>query len=124
MACCARDQLCDRCLHDNLAQLRGVAACRGEYWARCTAMRTSQRRPWPDYEGRCAQIARDKVSDLGRDERLQDALARLVVEWAARWWEQNQPASTACRSRHRSPTRSRRRPRALDPRCRSLAARI
>jgi len=86
MGCCARAQLCDRCLHDNLAQLRGVAACRGEFWARSVALRVSDRARWPSYDGRCAGIARSKVSDLGIDERLREALARLVVEWAARWW--------------------------------------
>ena len=75
-------------MHDSLAQLRGVAACRGETWARSVATRTHRRQTWPGYNGRCAQLARDKVSDLGRDERLQDELARLVVHWAARWWNQ------------------------------------
>lgn len=87
MGCCARDLLCDRCLVDALAQLRGVAACRGEYWARTVADRRARRGRWPAYEGRCATIARDKVDDLGRDARLKDELARLCVEWAARWWD-------------------------------------
>jgi hypothetical protein len=86
MGCCSREQLCDRCLADALAQLRGVAACRGEYWARSVACKVSRKRPWPAYEGRCATIARDKVRDLGRDERLREELARLCVHWAARWW--------------------------------------
>ncbi|HEU0030929.1 MAG TPA: hypothetical protein VFQ53_09855 [Kofleriaceae bacterium] len=89
MGCCARDQLCDRCLHDGLAQLRGVAACRGEFWARSVAGRTRRRTAWPGYAGRCAELARDKVSDLARDARLREALAQLVVEWAARWWDRN-----------------------------------
>lgn len=86
MGCCTRERLCDRCLQDRLAQLRGVAACRGETWARSVALRTRRQRAWPAYGGRCATLARAKVSDLGRDARLQDELARLVVEWAARWW--------------------------------------
>jgi hypothetical protein len=90
MDCCARDRLCDRCLQDNLAQLRGVAACRGEYWARSVALRVSRRQSWPSYAGRCARIAHDKVSDLGADARLQGELARLVVEWAARWWARHE----------------------------------
>jgi hypothetical protein len=86
MGCCPRDQLCDRCLADALAQLRGVAACRGEYWARTVADRVPRKRPWPAYEGRCASIARDKVRDLGRDARLREELAKLCAHWAARWW--------------------------------------
>jgi hypothetical protein len=86
MGCCTRDPLCDRCLADALAQLRGVAACRGEHWARGVARRVSHRRPWPSYEGRCASIAREKVRDLGRDERLREELARVCATWAARWW--------------------------------------
>lgn len=87
MACCSRDQLCDRCLADALAQLRGVAACRGEYWARGVADRMPRRGHWPAYEGRCARIAREKVDDLGRDARLREELARLCTQWAARWWQ-------------------------------------
>jgi hypothetical protein len=86
MGCCSRDQLCDRCLADALAQLRGVAACRGEYWARTVSTRVARSKPWPSYEGRCRTIARSKVDDLGRDERLREELARLCVFWAARWW--------------------------------------
>jgi hypothetical protein len=87
MGCCSRDQLCDRCLADAVAQLRGVAACRGEHWARTVADRVTRRGPWPTYEGRCARIARDKVVDLGRDMRLREELARLCAQWAARWWQ-------------------------------------
>lgn len=87
MGCCSRDDLCDRCLADALAQLRGVAACRGEYWARTVADRMPRRGGWPAYEGRCARIAREKVDDLGRDRRLKEELARLCAEWAARWWQ-------------------------------------
>jgi len=39
VGCCTRDKLCDRCLEDTLAQLRGVAACRGENWANRVAAR-------------------------------------------------------------------------------------
>jgi hypothetical protein len=87
VGCCTRDQLCDRCLADALAQLRGVAACRGEYWARSVAGRHPRNGAWPGYDGRCARIAREKVEDLGRDARLREELARLCAEWAARWWQ-------------------------------------
>ena len=86
MGCCSRDQLCDRCLADALAQLRGVAACRGEHWARGVADRVSRAQAWPAYEGKCASIARGKVRDLGREARLREELARLCAHWAARWW--------------------------------------
>ncbi len=91
MGCCSRDQLCDRCLADALAQLGGVAACRGEYWARSVAGRHPRRGAWPAYEGRCARIAREKIEDLGRDARLREELARLCVAWAARWWDGGAP---------------------------------
>lgn len=86
MGCCARDQPCDRCLADALAQLRGVAACRGEFWARAVAARVSRECPWPPFAGRCAVIARRKVRDLADDERLRERLARIAVDCAARWW--------------------------------------
>lgn len=89
MGCCARDRLCDRCLSDQFAQLRGVAACRGEWWATRVAMRVARRDPWPELDNpRCYRIARAKVADLTRDERLADQLARIVHGWAAKRWQQ------------------------------------
>lgn len=43
-------------------------------------------RPWPAFDGRAADLARTKVSDLASDPALVDRLAREVAHWAARWW--------------------------------------
>lgn len=86
--CCPRsDSLCDRCIADALAQMSGVAACRGEFWAMKVSERCAIRRPWPPYEGRCRELALRRVFDLASDERLREQLAMLVVKWASRWWE-------------------------------------
>lgn len=98
MGCCSRTALCDRCLRDQLAQLRGVAACRGEFWARSVAERAWRSVPWPEYGGRCADVARAKIEDLAVDPRLREELARLVVHWAARFWAR-EGASVAARAR-------------------------
>jgi len=82
---CSRDQLCDRCVDDGFAQLRGVAACRGEVWAMAVAKQCRRDRPWPCNE-RARAIARRKVSDLCADPRLATRLAGEVERWAARWW--------------------------------------
>src|SRR5262245_2692367 len=88
MGCCARDQLCDRCRSDQLAQLRGVAASRGEFWAMRVAERLRTRRAWPGFDDpKCNRIAHAKVADLTRDPRLASALARITHEWAARRWQ-------------------------------------
>ena len=83
---CPADRLCDACVESWLAQLRGVAARRGEAWAESVALRVTERRPWPRDE-RAFAIARRKVSDLARDARLLDQLADEALAWAARWWE-------------------------------------
>jgi hypothetical protein len=82
---CARDALCDRCVEDAFAQLRGVAACRGEVWAMTVAKTCRRDRPWPCTE-RSRAIARRKVDDLCADERLAARLADELARWAARWW--------------------------------------
>lgn len=82
---CARDQLCDRCVDDAFAQLRGVAACRGEVWAMEVAKSCRRDRPWPRTE-RARAIAHRKVSDLCADSRLAARLAGELEHWAARWW--------------------------------------
>ena len=88
VACCDRDMLCDRCVADTFAQLRGVAACRGERWAASVSTRRPRlrTRPWPAHAARAAAIARAKVADLTRDERLRELLAAELARWAARRW--------------------------------------
>jgi hypothetical protein len=81
---CPRDALCERCLGAVVGQLRGVAACRGDAWAEAVAQLRPWLRgkPWP-YEGRTAAIAHGKVSDLGADPPLLDALGRGCHEQGA-----------------------------------------
>jgi hypothetical protein len=91
MTCdCARDRLCDRCVDDAFAQLRGVAACRGEVWAMTVAKTCRRDRPWPcsssGLDDRAWAIARRKVADLTADARLAERLAGELQHWAARWW--------------------------------------
>ena len=91
--CCAIDHpLCDRCVVDTFAQLRGTAACRGEVWAMSLATRVPRSIPWPAAGSeKVLAIARDKVRDLTKDERLLEKLAVELARWAARWW--SAPAS-------------------------------
>ena len=89
---CPREHLCERCNDDAFAQLRGVAACRGEVWAMDVARRAPFARPWPAYEGRAADLARGKVGDLTSDPALADRLARELAHWAARWWRTSSAA--------------------------------
>jgi hypothetical protein len=74
-------------MSDALAQLRGVAACRGETWAMRVVGRTHARPPWPTFDDpKCRAIARRKVADLAVDERLRDELALIANVWAALRW--------------------------------------
>lgn len=88
---CTIDRLCDSHVEDGFAQLRGVAANRGEHWADDLA---TQRRaawtPWPVDSERVRVAAIVKVEDLTRDERLRERLAVEVVAWAARRWNERQ----------------------------------
>ena len=85
---CPRNALCDGCVKKSLAWLTGAAMLRGERWAESVARRRPdlRARPWPAYEGRCAEIARGRVHDLGRDPRLLDLLGSHVHAQAAAWW--------------------------------------
>ncbi|MBA3457679.1 MAG: hypothetical protein H0T42_31645 [Deltaproteobacteria bacterium] len=86
IACgCPRDRMCDRCVADSFAQLRGVAACRGEVWAMSVAERCRRSQPWPASD-RATAIAQRKIADLTSDSRLAELLGRELVRWAARWW--------------------------------------
>lgn len=84
--------MCDDCLDEKLAQLRGVAQARGHHWARAIAEVIPIDRPWPATE-RMRAIARRKVSDLGRDDRLLEVLADECVLAAARWWNRELEAA-------------------------------
>jgi hypothetical protein len=85
---CSREALCDRCVEDGFAHLRGVASCRGEVWAARVARETSTSQPWPAHAGRAADIARRKIADLTRDPRLAERLAAELARGAARRWRQ------------------------------------
>jgi hypothetical protein len=79
------DPLCDDCLHEQLAQLKGVAQSRGESWARAVATVCPIDKPWPLTEKMRAG-ARRKVEDMTRDTRLRGFLADEIVVGASRWW--------------------------------------
>jgi hypothetical protein len=84
--CCTDcSRLCPSCRADHFACLRGVAACRGETWARRVAARCDRNRPWPRSE-RSHAIARQKVADITSDDGLRDLLATEAENYAARWW--------------------------------------
>ena len=86
MSCrCAR-ALCDQCVADGFAQLRGVGATRGEAWAVKVAKVSRRSEPWPAHEGKAAEIARRKVADLTSDPRLAELLAAELALWAAKRW--------------------------------------
>jgi len=88
LGCCERSKLCDRCLADELAHLRGVAACRGEAWSTSVAARIASRDPWPDFIGKARELAFKKTADLARDDRLHEQLAIVCHNWAVTRWEQ------------------------------------
>jgi hypothetical protein len=72
---------------EQLAQLRGVAQCRGENWARAIATVCPVDKRWPTGE-KTRAIALRKTADLTRDQRLHDLLAGQCEIGAARWWNQ------------------------------------
>jgi hypothetical protein len=83
---CQREPaLCDDCVSEQLAQLKGVAQCRGESWAHAVATVVPVDRPWPSTDKQRAGALR-KVQDLTRDARLRELLADEVTAGAARWW--------------------------------------
>jgi hypothetical protein len=77
--------LCDDCVAELFAQLRGVAQRRGETWAKAVARVVPIDRPWPVTK-RSRAIARRKIADLTHDERLGELLAEQCELGAARWW--------------------------------------
>lgn len=86
---CPRDALCDACVADSFAQLRGVAASRGTHWAERVwprAHRAERSSPWPGTE-RARRMAVVRVADLTRDARLGELLADELAAWAAKRWE-------------------------------------
>lgn len=84
---CPREALCVPCRANLFTQLRGTAARRGDEWADLVAKTVPRDRKWPPHEGRAADIARRRVSDLARDPVLLEALAAELAEWAAKRWE-------------------------------------
>ena len=87
-SCRSAAELCKLCREGLFAQLRGAAACRGERWASSVGERKPmlRARPWPKHEGRAADLARSKISDLTRDPELREMLAVELASWAARRW--------------------------------------
>jgi hypothetical protein len=83
---CPPDKLCDACCDSAFMQSKGVAACRGESWAREVARKVSREIPWPAHEGKARDIALRKVEDMTRDARLRELLAAELAAWAAKAW--------------------------------------
>lgn len=82
--------LCDEHVNRDVETLRGVARSRGMAWAQDVAREIGRREApavWPPFEGKCARLARLKVSNLSKDERVLEQLARECHGDAARFWE-------------------------------------
>lgn len=65
--------LCERCVDDGFAQLKGVAACRGERWA--AELARMRKLPTLDW-------ARRRIADVALDPGLRDRLAAELMRWA------------------------------------------
>jgi hypothetical protein len=72
---CGCDPMCDVCVGEHLAWHRGVAAVRGENWARAVARVCPVNQPWPTASEKMRAIARRKVNDIATDARLVGLLA-------------------------------------------------
>lgn len=83
---CPRDLLCDRCRADSFAQLRGVAARRGEGWADDLVRTIYREQPWPTGSEKMLGIARRKVEDIATDLKLREELAAELARYAERRW--------------------------------------
>ena len=82
---CGCDPLCDACIEQHLSWYRGIAYNRGERWARAIAEVIPIEKTWPTTE-KMRAIARRRVDDLARDQRLLELLTDLAIEGAATWW--------------------------------------
>jgi hypothetical protein len=89
---CPSDRLCALCLDGRWAQLRGVAACRGEAWADELAGVRGAPRDWPVDSEKMRALARRRVKDLARDPRLLEMLTDELVRYAAKRWAQGRSA--------------------------------
>ena len=87
IGCCEPAALCVLHRAGLFDQLKGTVACRGEVWADAVAARRPRMigQPWPEGD-RMLAIARGKVRDLAKDERLLEMLAVELARWAARRW--------------------------------------
>jgi hypothetical protein len=80
--CGGRPPLCDACVAQDLEQLGGTARARGWAWAGRVIAQVGTSKPWPAFAGRCAELARGKVTDLSRDPRVLEELARACWDEA------------------------------------------
>ena len=85
--CRNQPPLCDQCVARNADSLSGVALSRGILWAESVTRRMPTKRAdrsWPRWNEseRVRMIARSKVNDLTRDERLIERLAKLCADSA------------------------------------------
>jgi hypothetical protein len=79
---------CQPCIDQTMFWLGGTAALRGRLWAQRVAQLVPVDRPWPPYEGRCAELARKQVAGICSDDGRIEALARACHARAAEAWEQ------------------------------------
>jgi hypothetical protein len=105
--CRATAALCDRCVADGFAQLRGVAANRGHWGVDDVLARVRTRDPWID-GARARAWARRRVADLTRDGRLHELLAAEAGRAAAKRWALSLPGG--CPTPPTDPVRSQTKP--------------
>lgn len=86
-SCARTPPLCDGCVGDEVFHIGGNAMARGTYWAEKLAHVIPLDRPWPPTTDRMRAMARRKVTDLTRDDRVIEIFTDLVIEHAASWWE-------------------------------------
>jgi hypothetical protein len=86
MCGCSSDQLCGMCLESRFMQLKGVAASRAHRWVHDLARRVPASHQWPAGSERMLRLAKCEVSDLAKDARLLEMLAKECVEAAEREW--------------------------------------
>src|SRR5688500_8724385 len=80
---------CPSCRRVSVIHLRGTAQCRGQAWANRVVHSITPDKPWPAFEGRCAELAARQVADIApNDPAILAELAPEVWKGANRAWEE------------------------------------
>jgi hypothetical protein len=79
---------CDACIEQALFWNAGTAALRGRRWASEVAAKVGTAKTWPPFEGRAAEIARRRVTDIDSDPGIREAFARRCHAAAAERWDE------------------------------------